>query len=900
MVVGRESEVGDVGRFLVGSEARALLLEGPAGVGKTTVWRAAIDEASRLEHTVLITRPLETETSVSFSGLTDLLGGLFDAQGDALPAPQRDALGAALLRTSPGDATAGAVSAGTLRLLRTAAQDRPVLVAVDDLQWLDPPTAAALRFALRRCDGDPVRLLATARTGVREVAVVDEGLRRLVVGPLGLDALARIVADELGHPLSRPALQRIERLAGGNAFIALELARAEAGAATADGVLRSDQVRRLVGDRLGRLPAATQTAIATVAALARPRVDGIAVAVGDLSVLDPAFEAGVLVEGGDEIRFSHPLLAEAAIRGLPPGRRRGVHARLAELAEDAEERGRHLAAATLAPDAAVAAVVDEGAVAASGRGAPAAAAELLEEAVRLTPPSDLPDRDERLLRAGKLHLQSGDAGRAIVFFRRALDDGPAGSLRARVLMAIATHEQTGSVAGSALAQEALDACGDDADARVRILLDVAVLHFVAGYRITRAPVEEALDLLESVPDRDLRAWALCVLGQLDAFSHGGGRGAFREAMALETARPTTAVYDRPAMWLGCAHLWADEVDAARALLSEMRATAEVNGDEVSVSGVDLHLTELECRAGDLEAARMYSDEAMATIEYEAEDRGLGATLYARSLAATHRGDAALARELAARGLAIAARFEDHVFALQHHSVLGFLELSLGHLPQAVAELADMPAELDQMGVGEPGVFLCHADLIEALIGIGEHEEAESRLEQWESLGRAIDRPRVHCTAARARGLLCAARGDLPRALGHVECALEMHDRLPVPLERGRTLLALGALQRRVRRRRAARATLDEARALFADLGARIWEERARVECDRISGRAPGDRDELTPTERRVAELVAEGRSNREVAQELFVTVRTVESNLTRVYAKLGVRSRAELAARRAV
>ena len=156
MIVGRESEVGDVGWFLLGSEARALLLEGPAGVGKTTVWRAAIDAASRLEHTVLITRPLETETSASFSGLTDLLGGLFDAQGDALPAPQRDALGAALLRTSPGDATAGAVSAGTLGLLRTTAQDRPVLVAVDDLQWLDQPTAAALRFALRRCDGDPV------------------------------------------------------------------------------------------------------------------------------------------------------------------------------------------------------------------------------------------------------------------------------------------------------------------------------------------------------------------------------------------------------------------------------------------------------------------------------------------------------------------------------------------------------------------------------------------------------------------------------------------------------------------------------------------------------------------------------------------------------------------------
>ena len=245
MIVGRESEVGVAGRFLLDSEARALLLDGPAGVGKTTVWRAAVEEACGLGHRVLVTRPLETETSASFSGLTDLVGPLFDAQGDALPPPQRDALGAAFLRTTPGDVTAGAVSAGTLGLLRIAAQEAPVLLAVDDVQWLDQPTAAALRFALRRCDGDPVRLLATVRTGTRGVAVVDDGIERLGIGPLGFDALASIVAAELGHPLSRPALQRIERLSGGNAFIALELARAEAGAAPAMG--SSDPTRSACG-----------------------------------------------------------------------------------------------------------------------------------------------------------------------------------------------------------------------------------------------------------------------------------------------------------------------------------------------------------------------------------------------------------------------------------------------------------------------------------------------------------------------------------------------------------------------------------------------------------------------------------------------------------------------------
>ena len=251
MIVGRESEVGVAGRFLLDSEARALLLDGPAGVGKTTVWRAAVEEACGLGHRVLVTRPLETETSASFSGLTDLVGPLFDAQGDALPPPQRDALGAALLRTTPGDVTAGAVSAGTLGLLRIAAQEAPVLLAVDDVQWLDQPTAAALRFALRRCDGDPVRLLATVRTGTRGVAVVDDGIERLGIGPLGFDALASIGAAALGHPPSRPALRRIERLARGNAPVALELPRDDAGAAPPGGA-----------------PDATRSACGRVAALA--------------------------------------------------------------------------------------------------------------------------------------------------------------------------------------------------------------------------------------------------------------------------------------------------------------------------------------------------------------------------------------------------------------------------------------------------------------------------------------------------------------------------------------------------------------------------------------------------------------------------------------------------------
>ena len=244
---------------------------------------------------------------------------------------------------------------------------------------------------------------------------------------------------------------------------------------------------------------------------------------------------------------------------------------------------------------------------------------------------------------------------------------------------------------------------------------------------------------------------------------------------------------------------------------------------------------------------------------------------------------------------------DEVFAILHHCVLGFLELSLGNPGEALSHLEPLPARLERLGIREPrepGAFLSEEDAIEALIGAGRIEEAEARLEAWEELGREIERPRVLATAARARGLLAADRGDLDGAIASLEEALGHHDGFPVPIERGRTLVALGS------RIQASRATPQRSRdpeggaGVFEQIGARIWADRARAELGRLGGRAPSG-DELTPTERRVAELVAEGRTNKDVAAALFVTVRTVESNLTRVYGKLGVRSRTELAAREA-
>jgi DNA-binding NarL/FixJ family response regulator len=230
------------------------------------------------------------------------------------------------------------------------------------------------------------------------------------------------------------------------------------------------------------------------------------------------------------------------------------------------------------------------------------------------------------------------------------------------------------------------------------------------------------------------------------------------------------------------------------------------------------------------------------------------------------------------------------------SALGFLELSLGNAAEADRHLNPLVARMEAAGVREPGAARFVPDAIEALIALGRLDEAETLLIRLERRARTLDRASALAASARCRALLAAARGDLASALSTLEAALAEHDRAAMPFERARTLLVLGEVRRRAKYKRAARETLEAALAVFEELGAELWAAKARSDLGRIGGRAPAT-DALTPTERRVAELVAEGRPTKVVAGELFVSVKTVEGHLSRIYAKLGVRSRAELAAR---
>ena len=231
------------------------------------------------------------------------------------------------------------------------------------------------------------------------------------------------------------------------------------------------------------------------------------------------------------------------------------------------------------------------------------------------------------------------------------------------------------------------------------------------------------------------------------------------------------------------------------------------------------------------------------------------------------------------------------------AVKGFLELSLGRAEDAHVTLVSLAAQADAAGFAQPAVQRFHPDLIEAAIAVGELESAHRHHNELKQCATALKSPWARALSARCAGLIAAADGDAEAALEWLEQALLEHERLPNAFERGRTLLQHGIVLRRLKRKRDARESIQAALEIFTQHGARLWAAKAEAELARISGSSPSATNDLSETERRIATLVAAGRANKQIAAELHVTVRTVESNLTRIYRKLGIRSRSQLAAR---
>ena len=920
-VVGRESEIDSVHDFLeaVPGGPIALLIEGEVGIGKTTLWREGIAEAGERGLQVLTSRPVEAEIALPFTVLGDLLGDVPDAALGRLPDPQREALEVALLRagTKPGGLQRRAVALGVLGALRVLAEDTPLVLAIDDTQWLDPPSADALAFAARRLRDEPIGFLLARRAEASEESRVEletaldsDRLTRLVIGPLDIRSLDRLLRAQLGRQFLRPALVELQRVSGGNPFFALELGRAlltrDVSPAPGEPLPVPATLNELVRERLAGIPTAAREAALVASALSRPTVELVAAAAGGgggAAALEKAAAAGVLEVADGRVRFSHPLLASVVYAQTPPARRRELHARLAEIVDDPDEQALHLALAASGPDARVAATVEDAARRARARGAPQAAAELWDRARMLTPPDDA-DAWRRTIEAGECHLEAGDTDRARLLLEDVVALLPPGRDRAIALtrLAWASGFGRGFHASAELFREALAEIGDDPAARIEIERGLAwSIHETGDVAAAEPHARAALELAERLGEPGVLASALA---EMAFFQTIRGRGVpialIERALELEdTADEWRSVLGRIRTgWVhGMLLIWAGDLDAARSTLTALRDTVLARGDEHTLSYVASQLGRVECLAGNWELASHYAAECFEAAVQTAHEDQRPFALSTRALVDAHLGRVAETRAATDEGLPLALAVGVVPAHLEMLAIRGFLEHSLGEAREAHRFLGPLPRAVAEAGFGEPALFRFHGDAIETLLALGEHDAATALLAELEEQARATGGVWALTIASRCRALLSAAAGDGDAAYASLDRALELHEQLQEPFERGRTLLVRGTLQRRNRKKRPARESLTQALAVFDELGARLWSERARAELRRIGGRAPATPGVLTPTEERVAALVAAGRTYREVADALFISPKTVQWNLSKIYRKLGVRSRAELAAK---
>jgi DNA-binding CsgD family transcriptional regulator len=898
--VGREEPLAQLQRFIaaLADGPGSLLIEGEAGIGKTTVWQFGVDAAVRRGYQVLVSRPAEAETALAYSGLADLFEAVDSRFFDELPAPQRAALDVALLRSEPtGSALEPrAIFSAVGGVLRALTRDGPVVVAVDDRQWLDASSLRALEFVARRLVDVPVGILAAARPSGTPAWSAGDAVLRLA--PLSAAALHKLIKARTGVGLSRPVVLRVHRTTGGNPFFALELAKVLVSAGMPD-ANRSwpvpEDLRDMVTARLAVLPADTRSALLTAAASARPAIAGL-----NADVLAPAQDAGIVTIADDgRVRFAHPLLASAIYDSVPPADRRHVHAQLADAANDIEEQARHRALACDGADEDVAQLLDRAAATARARGAPDVAAELAERAHVLTPP-DQPDRAfERRLTASEHLFHAGDLERTRRLLVELVRQPASPTERSRALRILGETCYRLGMREEAMRWlgDAVDAAaGDSASiARAELSHSFALIYSFASFADAAAAAERALAQAQGLEDPGLLAGALAASVASDLLTGRGLDGQrLARALELEDSAQPGAVDWTPSMVAGMVWTLGGRFDRARDVLQRLCGRLLERGEDSDLPEPLGCLALAECYAGNLAAAAELADRGHELARQARDESMASLTRAMRALVYAHEGREDETRHTAAEAIELATRSGWLAAAFYASFAVGHLELSLGNDAAVIQTLARSIELIEREGVVDPARRPYLPDAIEALIHLGDLERAERLTALLEDRARALHRATAIVSAARCRALIRAAQGDPEGALRELDDVLGDTPDIPVPLELARTLIVKGQLERRRKQKRQARKSLEDAHRLCEQIGATLWAGHARDELARL-GRTP-DPDELTATEERVARLAATGLTNREVGAAAFISPKTVEANLSRVYRKLGIHSRAQLGA----
>ncbi|MFJ8111963.1 ATP-binding protein [Streptomyces sp. NPDC096132] len=892
----------------------SVLLHGPAGIGKSTVLRALAADYGDAARTVLRCSATESESHLPFLALADLFGLVLDEISDKLPTAQRTALESAL--TGRGESTLQrdglALRLAVLSALRALAASGPVLLVADDLQWLDSASAELLGFAARRLGDTPVQLLCAVRTEGQEY---DRHLRASPPDTLAvrLNPLSRAqvsaLLDHRGYTdLPRSTVREIHRTSGGNPLFALELGRALGENPTpprpGEPLPVPTSLRALVLSRLDMLSDDARRTLLVASAGARPTLALLHAAGRENAEAETAraAELGLLATEpeGPAVRFAHPLISAALYAEAPAQERRAAHAALSTAASDPIERARNLALATTGTDPEVAARLAEAAALARDRGAPSVAASLGLLAARHTPPDGTPPPDEHRLQAAEDAITAGEVDLARDIAREVLTRAtvPADRIRAWEVVIEAAGQALGDV--DAVFPQALADAGDDP----RLL---ALVHYHLAWRKlivegdfseARQEAAHAAELAARGGDRRTELMALSFQASTETLmGHPNAPTTIKRALK-EPQDPYVACHHNGVgaarfRWL----LMSDQLPEARTTITALLREVRRRGMVESEVHFQRFLAEVELRSGHCGRALDLSRESLRL----ARDSGigLGASAMLASLAEASGGDVdralALAREAAER----AEEDGDQMYLSRALAALGHAQLVAGDAAGAVGSLRRVRELEVGLRITDPARGRWHGDLAEALVRVGEPGEAQDVIDVAREHALRLGRESVLAVLDRAEALVRAAQGDHEGALARLTSVQDRLAKLGYGLEEARAAFALA----RLRTGRPGPTSYDEAARLFRRCRALPWLRQVdaaaaegAAEPVPVLPQAPASDalEGLASMERQVAALVMEGATNREIAARLFISVKTVEATLTRVYRKLGIRSRVDI------
>ena len=899
MLIGRDRERGQLDALLTEASlgrSRALVLRGSAGIGKTLLLDYAVQQASGFQ--VLHYTAVESEAELPFAGLQALLRPLL-VHLPEIPEPQARALRGALALEASAKTNRLAVYAGALSLLGVAAERVPLLVVVDDAHWLDRPSAEALTFAARRLTAESLMLLFAVREG--EGIDLGVALPTIDLEPLEVAASMELLHERFGSTIATKVAHHLAEATGGNPLALLEVAALlDEGERVGreplpDHLPASESVERTVRRALRSLPPETRRALLAAATSDSPMG-------GDLAALEPAEEAGLVRIHAGSVAFRHPLVRSAVYHAAPVDERQAAHRTLADALtgeEDSDRRAWHLAAAAEGPDESVAAALEAAASRFVDRGGQASASRALERAAELSEDDDACAR--RLHAAGRAAEHGGDLERAGALAERALTRvRDVGIRSAATVLAWQANDWRG------LANDGVDF--ETEAQRVAPLhpARAALMLWVSSHAALRTlDLERALRLARKSVDMIAVNAARAAEGSWEPWmAEVAANTRLNLAfILLILGRPTEA--DEAARGLvppPTGDLWVtyyaylERYDEARSNIERVLRSARATGDVWTEMLMTRSLAFVNLLEGRFPAARAGAARSLGMAESIGVPFGMAFNLAHLAWVAAVEGRESEAREDVARADDLAQRGLGWLFLRGRlQATLGLLELGLARPLAAMEKLVPVADLAERHGVREPSFLPYAPDLIEAYARAGEREAATRELAKLAERANALDRRWALAAVARLHGLL-GPDDDLDE---HFGAALELHEQgAGSAFDRARTELLYGERLRRAKRRVDAREHLHSAIELFDGLGAAPWSEQARRELrasgESIPRRDPTAPEKLTPQELQVALQVAEGKTNRDVAAALFLSPKTVEFHLTRVYRKLNIHSRAEL------